>query len=296
MPKLIDLTGQKFHKLQVLKRAGNIGKKVAWECLCDCGNKIIVEGYSLKSGHTKSCGCLRGKDLTGQKFNRLTVIEKTEKRTKDRNVIWKCLCDCGKECFVDSSNLISNNTKSCGCLNTETRILLGKNNKKDLTGQIFGKLTVLEDSGKRYDNNILWKCQCECGNQPLIKGTSLLHGVKSCGCLKSKGEAYIAELLSKNNIPFETQKTFDDCLFPESGYHAYFDFWVDNKYLIEYDGIQHFIADSNSKNWNTEINLIETQKRDKFKNDWCNKKKIPLIRIPYTKLDTLCIEDLIYNQ
>lgn len=233
------------------------------------------------------------KDISNQKFYRLTALYPTEKRDKDRSVIWHCKCECGNEVDVSGKKLRQGNTKSCGCLNTETRAALGRSNKKDLTGMTFGKLTVIEDSGERYDNNILWRCQCECGNRPLIKGTSLLHGVKSCGCLKSKGEARIAELLTKNNIPFETQKAFEDCLFPDNNYHAYFDFWVDNKYLIEYDGIQHFKASDNLKSWNTDINLIETQQRDKFKNDWCIKKNIALIRIPYTKLKSITIEDLI---
>ena len=294
MPKLIDLTGKKFNKLLVLERAENIGKKVAWRCLCDCGNETIVEGYSLKSGQTKSCGCLKGKNLIGQKFNRLTVIEKTSQRTKDRNIIWKCLCDCGKECFIDSSALISNNTKSCGCLNTETRSVLGQSHKKDLTGMVFGKLTVIKDSGQRDNNNILWSCQCECGNKRLIKGTSLLHGVKSCGCIKSKGETRIAQLLTENNIPFETQKTFDNCLLPNTQYHAYFDFWVNNSYLIEYDGIQHF--ETKTGGWNNKENLLKTQERDKIKTDWCKNNNIPLIRIPYWKLDTLTIEDLLFSK
>lgn len=165
---------------------------------------------------------------------------------------------------------------------------------KDISNQKFYRLTALYPTEKRdKDRSVIWHCKCECGNRPLIKGTSLLHGVKSCGCLKSKGEARIAELLTKNNIPFETQKTFEDCLFPDNNYHAYFDFWVDNKYLIEYDGIQHFKASDNLKSWNTDINLIETQQRDKFKNDWCIKKNIALIRIPYTKLKSITIEDLI---
>lgn len=232
------------------------------------------------------------KDITNQKFHRLTALYPTDKRDSDRSVIWHCRCDCGNEIDVSGKRLRQNNTKSCGCLNTETRAALGQANKKDLTGMIFGRLTVLEDSCERYDNNILWRCQCECGNQPLIKGTSLIHGVKSCGCLKSKGEARIAELLNKNDIIFETQKTFNDCLLPNTNYHAYFDFQVDNKYLIEYDGIQHFQSSNDTNSWNTQEHFIEVQKRDKFKDEWCAEKGIPLIRIPYTKLNTLCIEDL----
>jgi hypothetical protein len=63
--------------------------------------------------------------------------------------------------------------------------------------------------------------------------------------------------------------------------------------LIEYDGQQHFEANPSPKSWNTEANLIETQKRDKIKNDWCVNNNIILIRIPYTKLETLTIEDLL---
>lgn len=59
MSKLIDLTGQKFAKLTVIKREENTKKGcVRWECLCDCGNKTIVSGGNLKSGAVKSCGCL----------------------------------------------------------------------------------------------------------------------------------------------------------------------------------------------------------------------------------------------
>lgn len=56
--KLIDLTGQRFGRLVVLKRSDNIGKKPAWVCKCDCGNEKIVTGGNLKSGHVSSCGCL----------------------------------------------------------------------------------------------------------------------------------------------------------------------------------------------------------------------------------------------
>ena len=63
MRKEKDITGQKFGRLTVLKQAEDYifpkGQKATqWECQCDCGNKIIVIGNSLKRGFTKSCGCL----------------------------------------------------------------------------------------------------------------------------------------------------------------------------------------------------------------------------------------------
>lgn len=60
MGKFIDLTGQKFGLLTVLKRhSASRNGSIKWECLCECGNKTIVRGDGLKSGHVKSCGCLQ---------------------------------------------------------------------------------------------------------------------------------------------------------------------------------------------------------------------------------------------
>ena len=61
MPKLVDLTNQKFGRLIAIKRDGKtkLGA-IKWLCLCDCGNNTIIVGSQLRNGRTKSCGCLRG--------------------------------------------------------------------------------------------------------------------------------------------------------------------------------------------------------------------------------------------
>lgn len=57
--KLLDLTGKTVGRLTVIKFAGfNNTPHSFWLCKCDCGNEKIIRGYSLKSGNTKSCGCL----------------------------------------------------------------------------------------------------------------------------------------------------------------------------------------------------------------------------------------------
>lgn len=59
--KMIDLTGQRFGRLVVLGLAEKHDfqtREKVWECQCDCGNRILVRGYSLRHGVTKSCGCL----------------------------------------------------------------------------------------------------------------------------------------------------------------------------------------------------------------------------------------------
>jgi len=59
--KTIDLTCKRFGKLQVIKQISERGNRgqIRWECLCDCGNKHITSGESIRSGKSKSCGCLR---------------------------------------------------------------------------------------------------------------------------------------------------------------------------------------------------------------------------------------------
>lgn len=57
--KKIDLTGQRFGRLQIVSEAQNKGTETRWHCICDCGNKCIVGTNSLRRGVTKSCGCLQ---------------------------------------------------------------------------------------------------------------------------------------------------------------------------------------------------------------------------------------------
>lgn len=56
--QIIDLTGQKFNRLLIIEFAGVKNKVTYWKCRCDCGKEVIVAGWSVKSGGTKSCGCL----------------------------------------------------------------------------------------------------------------------------------------------------------------------------------------------------------------------------------------------
>lgn len=70
MGKFMDITGCHFGKLTVVKRASNkiqdSGNIVTmWECICECGNKRIVDSASLRKGRAKSCGCW--KDIHGEK-------------------------------------------------------------------------------------------------------------------------------------------------------------------------------------------------------------------------------------
>ncbi len=60
------------------------------------------------------------KDLTGKRFGRLVVIEKSKSR--DNRIYWLCKCNCGAKTVVASGSLLSGNTRSCGCLNIDSLI------------------------------------------------------------------------------------------------------------------------------------------------------------------------------
>lgn len=115
-----DLINQKFGKLTVIESLNKKNKNgsTIWKCICDCGTIINVNAGDLKSGHTKSCGCLRyeQKDITNQKFGHLTALYFSG-YTPSKRIKWHCICDCGKEIDVLKESLISGHTTSCGCHN-----------------------------------------------------------------------------------------------------------------------------------------------------------------------------------
>lgn len=235
-------------------------------------------------------------NLLGQNFNYLTVIEGPI--IKNKKTYWICKCICGNIKEIRADQLKSGATKSCGCYKNNIFI---ENNKirqtLDLTNKKFGKLTALEKTEQRKNGRVVWKCKCDCGNIIYTDTHSLQEGrINSCGCLISKGENKISQLLQANNIDFVTQKTFSDCKFADTGYYAKFDFWVNNNYLIEYDGEQHFYYKKSSYTWNNKENYNKVIAHDQYKNQWCKEHNIPLIRIPYIQLKKLTIDDLLLEK
>ena len=134
MGKLKDLTGQRFGKLIVESLAEIKNHRAYWHCRCDCGGTCVANGASLRNGETKSCGCLHRevlvKDLTGQRFGRLTVIEAAGMR--HRCIQWKCRCECGNIVVIDGTSLRRGRSKSCGCLSKE--LFIERNTTHNMTG------------------------------------------------------------------------------------------------------------------------------------------------------------------
>lgn len=299
--KLLDLTGQRFGKLIVIERDLNRTNGTYWKCQCDCGNIISTRKDTLTrtKGNKTSCGCDTAsrngaahiKNEIGNTYGKLTVLERAPD-LRHGEARWKCQCQCGNIALVSGVHLRNGTVQSCGCKRHEK-------GGYDETGKRYGKLTVLKRSEERTDgSHVFWECLCDCGNLKTINGTYLRAGISTnCGCERSVGEAKIAKILSLYDIPFKREYTFPD-LVGNGGGRLRFDFGVLDKhqnllYLIEYDGVQHFKANCFGGN---DQEFDQLKNYDKKKNEYCIKNNIPLLRIPYTKLATLTINDLIFQE
>ena len=233
----------------------------------------------------------RVKNEIGNKYGRLTVIERAGS-TSGGIALWKCKCECGNETIVAGSALRNGHTVSCGCRMKET----GKDNLKSLVNQRFGKLTVIKQVNN-IGNKVAYLCQCDCGNTIITKAAYLRNGtIKSCGCLSgSKGEIAIEILLKQNNIQYEKEKTFPDLLSIKDNKTPYrYDFFLPQlNRLIEFDGLQH---QSNQANNYFDRSLAELQMVDTIKNNYAKEHGYLLIRIPYNKLSSLVIDDLLTDR
>lgn len=320
MAKAIDLTGQKFNHLTVIERDFEAQKQhpnerqAWWKVYCDaCGQIKSLRSSIIKKAQT--CGCkqnndkkprivkkqpkdiehFNGIDLTGQRFTRLLVLEYADEQhqifyNNEHKNTWKCQCDCGNICYVTTENLRRGDSPSCGCISKEN----GKARLKDLSGQRFGHLLVLKWLGT-INHNSKYLVRCDCGKEYEIYANNLTQNcTTSCGCVKeSHGEQKIREILLKNNISFENQKTFSDFCYPDTKGIPRYDFYLpDYNILIEYDGEQHFKV---AFNWDTQEKFNQRQFYDKLKNKYALQNNITLIRIPYTHYNNLCIEDLLNN-
>ncbi|MCD8190544.1 MAG: hypothetical protein LUD78_10055 [Clostridiales bacterium] len=112
-------SGDKFGNLTVVGPAPpseKYPKKRMWQCRCVCGKTVDIPASYLTHGVVTSCGCRRTaarKDITGQRFGKLTAVAPTGKNHSGRTV-WLWRCDCGGTVEATASSVQSGRT-SCGC-------------------------------------------------------------------------------------------------------------------------------------------------------------------------------------
>lgn len=232
-------------------------------------------------------------DLTEQDFGFWHVIERAP-NSKGGRARWRCLCTaCGKEKDVEGTHLRSGRSTNCGCVRMEKmRQAVIKHEEGKTYGYLYVKREATKEERPRNDRTgIYWNCDClHCGRKNvIIFGDYLRNGdTISCGCIVSKNESKIAQMLDSVNIQYKQQYTFID--LTSTGRpcdRLLFDFAIFNQghllYLIEYDGIQHFKPETHFPGADPAV----TRHNDKMKNQYCFEHNIPLIRIPFDKEYTL---------
>ncbi len=131
-------------------------------------------------------------NITGEVYGELTALRPTSDKLGS-NIVWECLCSCGKVVRVSTSNLRSGRTKSCGHLrsqNARERLCVNLKQAVDITGKRFGRLVAERRIGSRIDNGkktrpALWLCRCDCGGLRICAASALNTGhIKSCGCTR----------------------------------------------------------------------------------------------------------------
>ena len=215
----LDLSGKQYAYWTVLSLDSTRKKKDGtkerrWLCQCKCGKVRPVLERNLVHNVSKSCGCIRKdnyvpEELSGGIFGRLNVLYRAEDYIKPdgrHEPRWHCRCVCGRECDVLQSHLKSGRTKSCGCFRKE---VASNNHFDDITGQQFGRLTVMYRSNdKQYSgrNRTLWHCKCTCGNECDVGRDALVAGLTlSCGC-------YFREKVNEANFEDLTGQKFGHLL------------------------------------------------------------------------------------
>lgn len=127
---------------------------------------------------------MKRQDLTGCVFGKLTVVSYL--RTSKTCAIWECLCSCGRMVEVSSQDLKSGNTRSCSCL----RVEIESAKRRDITGEVFGRLTVTQFYGISKSAHALWICRCSCGTVKVVGASNLFTGkTTSCGCVQRERSA-----------------------------------------------------------------------------------------------------------
>lgn len=135
----------------------------------------------------------------GQQFGRWTVLSRAATRLMGGKSVsyWICQCKCGTLKEVKQSGLLANETRSCGCLQRES----ASRQFKDITGQRFGRLIVIQRSERKSCREWLWECVCDCGNVIETAGSRLRNATsRSCGCLQKEWASNFAKHLIAENI------------------------------------------------------------------------------------------------
>lgn len=290
--RMEDAFGNEY---SVLGKFKNVGSKLLVRH-SKCGFEWEVIPNNLFRGKSKCPKCSGKMQLTTkdykEKIERITngeyeiLGEYTNAYTKikTRHV------ECGYEWDITPENLSSGKRcPRCQCKERYTT----KSFSETVYKYTQGEYLIL---GEYVNNRTEIKMKHDlCDHVFEVTPSSFLNGGKRCPLCNesiSKGERAIRSFLCENKIKFKHQYTFEDC---EDINTLRFDFGIfdkecELKFLIEFDGAQHFDA---VDLFGGKDSLKDLQRRDNIKNKYCVTNNISLIRIPYWESKRL--EEILYH-
>ena len=197
MGKFIDLTGQKFGKLTAISYDQD---KKKWLCKCDCGNDKYASCGHLRSGQTKSCGCLLGKNngnfqnIIGLKFDKLTVLKLSGNVDDHGKKLYDCECECHNH--VERTHYQLVHLKNNSCLECSTK------HKKQTVGVNSTSLPEYKNWSAIYDR---------CYNKNLLHYSNWGgRGIRMCDRWKNSFKSFYEDMGPKPGPEYSIDRIDND--------------------------------------------------------------------------------------
>lgn len=282
-----------------------INAKSELSLLCVCGNefkttmklfrtktyKVCNEcSLKLKNENSRLKGEKRFLDYLTHERNGEYILLSSYKSNKNKVLLYHIKC--GENWLVKPNNIMSSH-QNCPHCNPISNVKYTQEEIEEIIKKLVDVEYTVLGKYKGINEKIKMKHN-KCGHVWDVTPKHFIHNDSRCPiCASSKGETKIRDYLTKQNINFLEEYTFDDCRNYITNIVLRFDFAIFNgdnlQCLIEYDGEQHYSG------WRgKDGSLSEIQNRDNIKNNYCKQNNIRLIRIPYWDFSNL--EDILQHE
>lgn len=205
MSERAEMIGKQFGRLTPVEVIGTKRIHLVYRCVCECGNEVEVLGNSLRSGNTKSCGCIRRPNLVGMENDHGVVVSKV------RNQMWEISCKHCGETHVQNQRQLRRNSHSTSCSAYKPPNKMFEDRRDGIVRRQYG-ITLAdynEMSAKQSG-----KCAI-CGNGDEVEGRRLaidhchnsgkVRGLLCGKCNRGLGLFYDKQELLENAISYLTK-------------------------------------------------------------------------------------------
>ncbi|AYV77057.1 MAG: DUF2726 domain-containing protein [Barrevirus sp.] len=262
-----------------------LGTTVPVQYICECGNQSEILFWNFKNGRRcKDCRKKGGPPRLEYDYVKNFFAERNctllSELYETAGKLLDYICECGKQSKI-SYNAFRDGHRcwDCGIKKTADSRRLTLQEVQDFFKQ--NNCTLL--STTYVNNSSPLEYICVCGNKSTICFSSFQQGHR-CGCIRSKGETMLAQILDKLKLEYTRQHTYPDC---RNVYCLPFDFYVyynGRIFLIEFDGLQHFKF---VERFGGADGFAQRIEHDHIKNTYCIDNDIPILRISSKEIDNM---------